>query len=185
MVAVPEFVWWCAKHFDPENRIIGAVKPISLSPMVFHRMLRLPEANKEFRITEANGLITNQGGPKRLFPQFTDSLSRIKTNSFHFDIGLLKEPFKEFSWLFALITGQESTTMFCWCVLYFLHGTFNMDFKFDWAQVVSSEISHQLSIYQEIERFFMMAYLVYAIIYNSIVNEFLTRKDVDVNVGPI
>ena len=145
-------------------------------------MLRLPKTNREFKIVETNDFITNQAGPKRLFPQFTDSLSRIKTNSFHFDIGLLKEPFKEFAWLFALITGQESMTMFRWCVLYFLHGTFNMDFKFDWAQVVSSEISHQLSNYQEIERFFMATYLVYVVIYNFYINELPTTKDVDVNV---
>ena len=46
-------------------------------------------------------------------------------------------------------------------------------------------ISHQLSNYQEIGRFFMVAYIVYATIYNSFVNELSVRKDVDVNVEPI
>ena len=75
--------------------------------------------------------------------------------------------------------------MFLQYVLYFLHGTINMDFKFDWAQFFSSDISHQLSSYQETERSFMAAYLVYVVIYNSFVNELPTRKDVDVNVEPI
>ena len=57
-----------------------------------------------------------------------------------------------------------------------------MDFEFDWDQVVSSDISHQLSNYQETKRFFMAAYLVYVVIYNSFANELPTRKGRDVNV---
>ena len=87
--------------------------------------------------------------------------------------------------MFGRITGQESTTTFPQYVLYFLHGTFKMDLKFDWAQVISSEISHQLSSYQETERFFMATYLVYVVIYNCFVNELSVKKDLDVTVEPI
>ena len=105
-------------------------------------MLRFPKSNREFKITKANDFIANQGGQKRLFPHFTNSLFGIKTNSFQIDIDILKEPFKEFAWLFVQITRQESMIDFAWYGLYFLYGTYKMDLKFDWAQNISSEISH-------------------------------------------
>lgn len=68
-------------------------------------MLRLLELNKEFKIVEANSFIANHGGQNKLFPNFVNSLSGLKLGSFHFDIDILKQPFKEFSRLFSQIFG--------------------------------------------------------------------------------
>lgn len=56
-------------------------------------MLRLPEAIREFKITEKYDFITNQGGPKRLLPQFLDSLSGLSI----LILEILKEPLRDLS----------------------------------------------------------------------------------------
>lgn len=127
-------------------------------------MLRLQEPNKELKLPEMDDFVINHGRPKRLLPHFKDSLSGVKSNTFQFDINILKESFREFAWLFVRVIDRESTTYFPWYVLFVLSGTFRMSWNFDWA--ISNEISHQLSNYQQTKRFFMTAYLVYAIIYN-------------------
>ena len=70
-------------------------------------------------------------------------------------------------------------------VLYFIHGNFEMYLKFDWAKVISSEILHQLSSYQETGIFFMVSYLVYIVIYNCFMNEFPIKKGLDVTIEPM
>ena len=75
-------------------------------------MLRLPKPNKELKFPKEDPFITNNGGPKIFLTYFIDSLSRVKTNAYQFDIDFLKDPFREFAWLFARVTGQESTTYF-------------------------------------------------------------------------
>ena len=74
---------------------------IRLNPIVFHGMLRLPHPNIGFNISEVDDFIANLSGPKRFLLHVTDSLARVKTSSFQFDIGILKETFREFPWLFA------------------------------------------------------------------------------------
>ena len=79
---VPKFVLWCSKCFDTSRRRIqvgdNTIQPIRLNPLVFHRTLRLPKANKEFKIAKATNFVTNHGGPNILFPYFTDSLFGLK-----------------------------------------------------------------------------------------------------------
>lgn len=102
--------------------------------------LRLLEPNKEFKIAKVDEFITNQGGQKILLYYFTDSLSRLKIGSFQFDVDIHKQPFKEFACLFAQVINEESTTLFPWYILYVFYGTPKMDWKFDWAQIISNEI---------------------------------------------
>lgn len=83
-----------------------------MNPLVFQRMLRLSEPNKEFKIVEVDDFITNHGGPKILLPHFTNSFSALKTSSFYFDVDILKQPFKEYAWLFSQVTGQENIELF-------------------------------------------------------------------------
>lgn len=98
-------ILWCAKCFDVARRVIWigdtAITPIILNPLMFLIVLRLPNPNIGFKIVEVDAFIANHGGPKRLLVHFTDSLYGIKTSSFEFDIGILKETFRELTWLFA------------------------------------------------------------------------------------
>jgi hypothetical protein len=83
----------------------------------------------------------------------------------------------KFAWLFTWVTNQESMTYFPRYVLFVLCGTFKINSNFDWLQIISNEISHQLSSYQQTKRFLMIAYLVYAVIYNYIVKELSVKRD--------
>lgn len=84
--------------------------PISLRPIVFQKMMRLPKLNKELKILEANAFITNNDGTKGFLTYFIGSFSGVNTNAHQFDIDFLKETFREFSWLFVWVTDQDSTT---------------------------------------------------------------------------
>ena len=84
--SVPELVLWCSKQYDASRRIIhvgkNIIQPISLKPFVFHRILRLLESKKEFKIDEADEFIPNHGGPKRLLSYFIDSFFWSKDKFF-------------------------------------------------------------------------------------------------------
>lgn len=121
--------------------------PISLSPIVFQKVMRLLKPNKELKLLEEDVFITKYVIPKILLTYFIDSLSRVKTNAYQFDIDLLREPFKEFAWLFTRVIDYESTTYFPRYVLFVIYGTFRMDLSFNWAPIISNEIAHQLSNY--------------------------------------
>ena len=83
---VPELVLWCSQYFDATKRIIcvgdNTVPLISLSLLVFQKMIRLPKINKELKLPEGDDFITNHGGKKILLTYFIDSLSGVKTNAF-------------------------------------------------------------------------------------------------------
>lgn len=68
--------------------------------------------------------------------------SGIRSNSYRFDVELLEEPYREFSWLFAWLVGQDTTAYFSMYVLFVLHLTFRMGVDFNWGQVIWNEISH-------------------------------------------
>ena len=114
--------------------------------------------NTELKLLEEDSFIENNGGPKKLLSYFRDALSGIKTNTYQFDTDLLKDPYKEFTWLFTRIMGQDTIVQFPRHVIYVICFTFKMDFNFDWAHIISKEISHQLEIYQQTQKFFMAAY---------------------------
>ena len=132
---VPELVLWCPKCFDATKRIIcvgdSSVLPISLIPIVFQKRMKFPNPNKELKLLEADDSISNHGGPKILLTDFKYSLFGVKTNAYQFDTDFLKDQFKEFAWLFARVTGQESTTYYPWYVMFVLCDTFRMNWSFD------------------------------------------------------
>ena len=100
-------------------------------------------------------------------------------------MNLLKEPYQEFAWLFAWIVGQDYKVYFPWYVIFILCCTYKMGLDFEWAQIISNEISHQWENYQQTEKFFMVAYLVYAIIYNCIFEELPIRTDINISKEPV
>ena len=59
-----------------------------------------------------------------------------------------------------------------------------MDWSFDWAQIISNEIAHQLSNYQQTNEFFMTTCLVYVVVYNFILKELTVKRDIDISQEP-
>jgi hypothetical protein len=66
-------------------------------------------------------------------------------------------------------------------VLYF---SFQKEVIFDWAKIISNEISYQLSNYMKIERFFMTSYLVLVITYCNVFEGLPSKGNVDVENDP-
>ena len=186
---VLELVLWCSKWLDATKRIIHvhetSLDPRSLRPIVFQNMLRLPKPNKELKLSEIDSFIAKNGGLKKLLLYFIDALSGIKSNAYKFYTNLLKEPYQEFAWLFAWVMGQGTTSYFPHYVFSVLCCTFRMDLNFNWAQIISNEISDQLENYQQTENFFMTAYFVYVVICNCILQQLPVRKDIDISQEPM
>lgn len=183
--SIPEMVLWCSKHFNAPKIVIfvneSTMPPTRLSPIVFHKMLRLLKLNKELKLPKEDAFIKNNDDPKTFLSYFTNSLNGVKTNVYQYDISFLKETFREFAWSFTWVTDQESTTYFPQYTLFYLSTTFRMYWNFYQAQIISNEISHQLSNYQQIENFFMITYLIYVVVYNCILKELLVERDIDIS----
>jgi hypothetical protein len=94
-------------------------------------------------------------------------------------VGTLVEPYKEFSWLFVSLDGKESTSCVPKYVFYVLHESIRVRINFDWAEIISNEVSHHLFMYEQTKRFFMTSYLVYAIVYCHLFEGLTPRKDVN------
>ena len=86
---VPKLASWCAKNFV----------------LAFHKMLRFPKPNKELKLPKVDDFITNHGVRQRLLPHLTDSFFGVMSNSFQFDINILKDLSREFASLFAWVIG--------------------------------------------------------------------------------
>lgn len=79
----------------------------------------------------------------------------------------------------------DSTSCTLRYVSYVLHLLFIMEIYFYWGKIISNEISPDLANYQQPKRFFMMAYLVYAILYNYFYKNIHLRKDIDMQEEPV
>jgi hypothetical protein len=140
-----ELVQWCVDKFNSEKRIIQLQghQPISLSPSVFFKMLRLPTSTLWFKNEEENEFLKqHRGGEKFLSNYLVDpgsnpSISRIEVTS-------LKYPYREFAWLFSRIIGLESTASVPRNIIYVLHSSLHEKAIIDWGHLISSEVSFQL-----------------------------------------
>ena len=151
----------------------------ALDSLVFQRMLQFPNPNRESKLLEFDSFITNNGDSKNILAQFFEVLSQIRSNSYQFDIDLLKEAYRELVWLFVWLVFKDTNTYFQRYVLFLLHLSLKMGMDCDWVQVIPNEITHHSVTYQQSKRFFMLSYLVYAIVYNYVFQELPPKKDVD------
>ena len=77
----------------------------------------------------------------------TEDISKIQVSS-------LKNPYKEISWLFTRIVGQDSTEMIHRLALYILHFIVHENTIFDWANIISNEITEQFTNFKT-EKFYL------------------------------
>jgi hypothetical protein len=66
-----------------------------------------------------------------------------------------------------------------------MHYVVNKGIVFDWGEIISNDISHQLIIFQKTQIFFMALYLVYAILFSNQFEHFTPQGDVHVDLEPI
>jgi hypothetical protein len=107
------------------------------------------------------------------------------TNACNIEVSSLKYPYKEFLWLFSRIIGLESTAFVSKNVVYILHFFVHEDILIDWGCLISNEISFQLGGLKRTQKFYMTSYLIFAIAYYHIFEDFLRARSVDSKVEPV
>jgi hypothetical protein len=105
-------------------------------------------------------------------------LSRIQVSS-------LKDPYREMDWIFTRITGQYSTKTIPRFSLYILHFTIHENVVFDWAKIISNEISSQLLNFKNEKNLYMASYLIFSITYYHIFKGLSIGKRVNSKVDPM
>jgi len=129
---------------------------------------------------EADSFLDSHGGGANLLKDFLASSSTMFTDTIHVDINLLSKPYHDFSWIFLLLIGQESTSHIPRYVLYVLYLSFENEVIFDWDEIISNEIFYKLSNYLNIERFCMTSYLVLVVAYCNVFEGLPSMGNVDV-----
>jgi hypothetical protein len=74
-----ELVSWCAEKYIPSHWIIQLQYhyPISLSPQMFHKMLKLPEPTLTFKGDDCMDFLKKHDNNLDLFPKFLENLMAI------------------------------------------------------------------------------------------------------------
>jgi len=143
---VEELVSWCASRFDSKSRTIQVAVEgknlVPLTPKIFKRMLRLLTSNKSLTLPDVDSFMDSWGGGVNLLKDSMAPSAEMSTNPSAIDISLLAKPYQDFSWLSTHLMGQKSTSHILRSALYVFHFSFRNETIFDWAKVISNEISY-------------------------------------------
>jgi hypothetical protein len=160
-----EMVSWCADKYISSQRIIPLRdhSPVSLSPQVFHQMLRLSEPTLMFRGEDSKQFLRKHNNRLDLFPEFLEDSMAVTGDITSLQVSSFRNPFREIAWLFTRITGHESTKTISCMVLYILYFTVKEQAIFYWGKLISLEICSQLSSFKKEKKFYMSSFLVFTI----------------------
>jgi hypothetical protein len=100
-----------------------------------------------------------------LLQEYLEDPTMMPEDLSNIQVSLLKNPYREITWIFSRVAGQESTTTIPRLALYILHFTVHEKEIFDWEKIISQEISFQLSNFKKNKKFYMSSYLIFAITY--------------------
>jgi len=159
-------------------------QPISLASSTFSKMLRLPAPTMWFKSEEVDEFLKQHKGGNRLLRNYLeDPTCNLGTS--RIEVNLIKYPYREFSWLFARILGLESTVLVTRKVIYVMHYALHEKYIINWRYLISSEISFQLNNFKKTHKFYMVAYLIFAIAYGYVFEDFPRAKHVDFKLESI
>jgi hypothetical protein len=179
-----EILSWCVDKHERNRRVIQiqGESLVSLSPSIFRSMLKLPEPTITFKGEEVRQFLKEtNSGLELLREHFEDTTTMLKDLS-NIQVSSFKNPYKEIAWLFIRVTYQESTTTIPRYILYF---TVHEKAIFDWAKIISIQISSQLENFKENKRFYMYSYLIFSITYCHVFKGLSIEKRVDCKIDPI
>jgi hypothetical protein len=83
---------------------------VSLSPQVFRKMLRLSEPTLTSRGEDYKEFLKNHDNELDILPKFLEDPMTVPKDIIRLQVSSFRNPFREISWLFTRITGQESTS---------------------------------------------------------------------------
>ena len=160
-----DFVSLCSEIFEPGTHTIrlgGASRtPIMLTHHVFNKILNFPEGGKDLNLCEVDSYLSNHDAV-RVLHHFVKDSTLIKRNQVYFNLDILKEPYRDFVWLF--LSGSwprvhHDLSLLCYlCSLHDLLQEYCL-----LLGVYYCKLSHQLSTFGSNASFLMVAYIVYAI----------------------
>jgi hypothetical protein len=120
-----DFFTRCTKRYIPSQWTIQLWdhSPVSLSPQVFCKMLRLPEPMLTFKAEDCRELLKKHDNGLDLLPEFLENPSVVPKDTTRLQVGSFKNPFQEIAWFFTRIIGQETTASISCMILYILYFT--------------------------------------------------------------
>jgi len=133
----------------------------------FRRMLHLLTPNRILKLPEASSFLNAQAGRRCLLKEFLIEPMTAPSNIIEINTILLDQPFMELAWLFSQLMVHYSMTFIPSYVLYVLYYSAKIGSLFDWEQVISKDISHQLSNFIQSKRFYVTYYLVLSLSYSK------------------
>jgi hypothetical protein len=148
-------------------------------------MLKLPEPTLTFKGEDCRDFLKKHDNGLDLLPEYLENPTTVPEDITRIQVDSFKNPFREITWLFTRLTGQESTTTISRMILYILYFTVKEKAIFDWGKLISIEISSQLSHYKRDKKLFMASYLVFAIAYCCQFPKLTICKRVNCEVDPV
>jgi hypothetical protein len=105
-----ELVAWHIEKYVPSQWIIQIQdhSPNSLSPQVFHKMLKLPQPTLTFKGEYSRDFLKRNENGLDLLLEFLENPMTIPKDITRLQVNLFKNPLQEVAWLFTRVTGQES-----------------------------------------------------------------------------
>jgi hypothetical protein len=94
-------------------------------------MLKLHESTLIFKREDCIYFLKKHENGLHIFLEFLENLVSVLEDITMIQVESFKNPFREISWLFTRLTGQESTTTISRMVLYILYFTFKEKSIFD------------------------------------------------------
>jgi hypothetical protein len=142
-----EVVSWCVEKYVSSQIIIPLHdhSPVSLSPQVFRKMLKLSEPTLTFGGQDCKQFLENHDNGLDLLPEFLEDLTTVPEDITKLQVNSFRNPFQEIAWLFTRITGQESMTSISHIIIYIFYFIVKEQFIFDWEKLISIEIFSLLS----------------------------------------
>jgi hypothetical protein len=120
-----ELVSSCTKRYIPSQWIIQLRdhSPVSLSPQVFRKMLRILEPTLTFKGEDCREFLKKNGIGLDLLPEFLEIPTTIPEDITRLEVSSFKNSFREIAWIFMRMLGQETTTNISCMILYILYFT--------------------------------------------------------------
>jgi hypothetical protein len=108
-------------------------------------MLKLLEPTLNFKGEDCMDFLKNHDNSLDHFPEILEKPMTILKDITRLQVNSFKNPFREISWLFTRVTGQESIASISHMILYILYFIVKEQAIFDWGKMISIEISYELS----------------------------------------
>jgi hypothetical protein len=137
-----EVVSWCTEKYILGQRIIPLHdhSPVSLSPRLFHEMLKLSNPTLTFRGQDYKQFLEKHHNGLDILADFLEDPTTVPEDITRLQVSSFRNPFWEIAWLVTRITRHASTTSISHIIIYILYFTVKEKYIFDWGELISIEL---------------------------------------------